>query len=292
MREQTIADSFEFSGIGLHTGELATVRIFPAPPGKGIIFRRVDLDNFELRADVASVARVAYATTLMNRGVWISTVEHLLSALYGVGIDNAYVELDNFEVPILDGSALPYVEAIARVGTVQQDRVRQYIRITKEFVITEGDKTLGIYPSDGFSIKYDIDFSHPLIGAQSLDLEFTGTNYADWIAPARTFGFYHEVEMLLASGLARGGSLENAIVLTETGMLNDTSLRFPDEFVRHKTLDLLGDFALIGQPVLGRLVAHRAGHALHTRFAAELLESTAHWTMDSGAEKVSVASAR
>src|SRR5205823_3401012 len=268
----------------LHTGELATVRILPAPAGKGIIFRRVDLDNFELRADVASVARVAYATTLMSRGVWISTVEHLLSALYGIGIDNAYIELDNFEVPILDGSALPYVEAIARVGIAQQNRTREYIRITKEFVLNEGGKTLGIYPSDTFSIKYDIDFSHPLIGTQSLDVQFTGTNYADLIAPARTFGFYHEVEKLQASGLVRGGSLENAIVLTQTGMLNDTSLRFPDEFVRHKTLDLLGDFALIGQPVLGRLVANKAGHALHTRFAGELLASKSHWTVDSRTE--------
>jgi len=291
MHEQTIGDSFEFSGIGLHTGELATVRIFPAPAGKGIIFRRVDLDNFELRADVGSVARVAYATTLMSRGVWISTVEHLLSGLYGVGIDNAYIELDNFEVPILDDSALPFVEAIARVGIVQQNRVRQYIRITKEFVLKEGDKTLGIYPSNKFSIKYDINFSHPLIGKQGVDVEFTGTNYAELIAPARTFGFYHEVEMLQASGLVRGGSLDNAIVLTETGMLNDTSLRFHDEFVRHKTLDLLGDFALIGQQVLGRLVANRAGHALHTRFVGELLESTSHWTIDTGAE-MSVSSAR
>src|SRR5262245_29849213 len=291
MREQTVADSFEFSGIGLHTGEPATVRIFPAPAGKGLVFRRIDLDNFELRADVRSVARVAYATTLMSRGVWISTVEHLLSALYGVGIDNAYIELDNFEVPILDGSALPYVEAIARVGIVKQNRVRQYIRITKEFVLNEGAKTLGIYPADTFSIRYDIDFAHPLIGRQSLDVEFKGTNYADSIAPARTFGFYYEVEKLQASGLVRGGSLENAIVLTQTGMLNDTSLRFPDEFVRHKTLDLLGDVALIGRPVLGRLVANKAGHALHTRFAGELLDSKSHWTVDSPTA-VSVSSAR
>jgi UDP-3-O-[3-hydroxymyristoyl] N-acetylglucosamine deacetylase len=291
MGEQTIGDSFEFSGIGLHTGEHATVRIFPAPAGKGIVFRRIDLDNFELRADVASVARVAYATTLMSRGVWISTVEHLLSALYGVGIDNAYIELDNFEVPILDGSALPYVQAIARVGIVKQNRVRQYIRITKEFVLNEGEKTLGIYPADTFSIKYDIDFAHPLIGRQSLDVEFRGTNYADSIAPARTFGFYHEVEKLQASGLVRGGSLENAIVLTQNGMLNDTSLRFPDEFVRHKTLDLLGDFALIGQPVLGRLIANKAGHALHTRFAGELLASRSHWTVDSRME-IPVSAAR
>jgi UDP-3-O-[3-hydroxymyristoyl] N-acetylglucosamine deacetylase len=291
MYERTIADPIEFRGIGLHTGEPATLRILPAPAGKGIIFRRVDLDNFELRADVASVARVAYATTLMNRGVWISTVEHLLSALYGVGVDNAYIELDNFEVPILDGSALPYTEAIARTGLVQQKRRRKYIRITREFVLKDGEKTLGIYPSETFSIKYDIDFPHPLIGRQCIDVEFTGANYANAIAPARTFGFYDEVEKLQASGLVRGGSLENAIVLTETGMLNDTSLRFSDEFVRHKTLDLLGDFALIGQPVLGRLIANRAGHALHTRFVAQLLESPSHWVLGAAPE-AAVSSAR
>src|SRR6478672_1514309 len=148
MREQTLGGPIEFTGVGLHTGENATVRILPAPAGKGIIFRRIDLDNFELRADVVSVARVAYATTLMKKGVWISTVEHVLSALYGIGIDNAYVELDNFEVPILDGSALPYTGAIARVGVVRQKRARQYIRIAKEFVLKDGDKFLGIYPSD------------------------------------------------------------------------------------------------------------------------------------------------
>jgi UDP-3-O-[3-hydroxymyristoyl] N-acetylglucosamine deacetylase len=291
MQEQTIAKPIEFSGIGLHTGERARLRILPAPEGKGIIFRRVDLDNFELRADVGSVARVAYATTLMKRGVWISTVEHLLSALYGVGIDNAYIELDNFEVPILDGSARPFTEAITRVGIHKQNRRKQYIRITKEFVLNDGDKTIGIYPSNHFAIQYDIDFPHPLIGRQRIDVQFTGTNYADFIAPARTFGFYREVEKLQAGGLIRGGSLENAIVLTETGMLNETSLRFPDEFVRHKTLDLLGDFALIGQPVMGRLVAHRAGHALHTRFVAELLDSTSHWMVDTPSE-LSVSSAR
>src|SRR4026208_1259978 len=179
MREQTLKNSIAFSGVGLHTGEAAAMRVLPAPAGKGIVFRRLDLDNFELRADVGSVERVAYATTLMSRGVWISTVEHLLSACYALGVDNAYIELDNFEVPILDGSALPYTEAIGRVGIVKQRRLRQYIRIAKEFVLTDGDKTLGIYPSDTFSIEYDINFPHPLIGKQSLSVELTGTNYAD-----------------------------------------------------------------------------------------------------------------
>src|SRR5690242_11811922 len=182
MHEQTVSAPIEFSGIGLHTGGNATLRILPAPAGKGIVFRRVDLDNFELRADVGSVARVAYATTLMSRGVWISTVEHLLSALYGIGIDNAYVELDNFEVPILDGSGIPSTEAIIRAGIVKQTRPRQYLRITKEFVLKDGQKTLRIYPSETFSIQYDINFPHLLIGKQSLHVEFTGTNYADLIA--------------------------------------------------------------------------------------------------------------
>ncbi len=288
MFERTIAAPVEFKGVGLHTALPASLRILPAPAGKGIIFRRVDLDNFEIRADVGSVARVAYATTLMNRGVWISTVEHLLSALYGMGIDNAYLELDNFEVPILDGSALPYVDAIARAGITTETRPRRYIRILKEFKLTEGQKTLSILPSNTFSIKYDIDFPHPLVGTQALDFEMTAANYAESIGPARTFGFYNEVETLRANGLIRGGSLDNAIVLTETGMLNDSPLRFKDEFVRHKTLDLLGDFALIGQPVLGRLIADRAGHALHTRFVGELLESTSHWTLDTAHDETSI----
>jgi UDP-3-O-[3-hydroxymyristoyl] N-acetylglucosamine deacetylase len=292
MHQQTIAAPVEFRGIGLHTGVPVSLRILPAPAGKGIVFRRVDLDNFEIRADVGSVTRVAYATTLMNRGVWISTVEHLLSALYGLAIDNAYLELDNFEVPILDGSAQPYIDAIARVGTTIQNRRRRCIRILKEFTVGEGQKTLTICPSDTFSIKYEIDFPHPLVGKQTLDVDMTAANYAESIGPARTFGFYREVENLQANGLIRGGSLENAIVLTETGMLNDSPLRFRDEFVRHKALDLLGDFALIGQPVLGRLVAHRAGHALHTRFVAELLESTSHWTLDMGHVKTAVSAAR
>jgi UDP-3-O-[3-hydroxymyristoyl] N-acetylglucosamine deacetylase len=282
MKEQTIASPVEFSGIGLHTGEAATMRILPAPAGKGIVFRRVDLDDFELRADVGSVERVAYATTLMNRGVWISTVEHLLSAMYGLGIDNAFVELDNFEVPILDGSGLRYAEAIQRVGIVALEAERSIMRITKPFALEENGKTLAIHPSEKFSIKYEIGFPHPLIGDQKLEVEITPENYASLIAPARTFGFYEEVEQLQASGLVRGGSLENAIVLTANGMLNETSLRFPDEFVRHKILDLLGDFALIGQYVQGRIVANRAGHALHTRFVAELLASTDHWTVSAG----------
>jgi UDP-3-O-[3-hydroxymyristoyl] N-acetylglucosamine deacetylase len=278
MREQTLAAPIEFSGVGLHTGQPVTMRLLPAPAGKGIVFRRVDLDNFELQADVGSVERVAYATTLMSRGVWISTVEHLLSALYALGVDNAVIELDNFEVPILDGSALPYADAIRQAGIVRLQAPRSYMRIEKPFILEENGKSIAIYPSDSLSLEYEIGFQHPLIGHQKLEVKMTPENYRTLIAPARTFGFYHEVEALQAAGLVRGGTLENAIVLTETGMLNETSLRYPDEFVRHKILDLLGDFALVGQQVLGRLTANRAGHALHTRFVAALLESTSHWS--------------
>jgi len=278
MREQTLKGPIEFSGVGLHTGQTATMRILPAPAGKGIVFRRVDLDNFELRADVGSVERVAYATTLMSRGVWISTVEHLLSALYALGIDNAVIELDNFEVPILDGSALLFTQAIQQAGVARLQTPRTYARIEKPFVLEENGKSIAIYPSDSLSLEYEIGFPHPLIGHQKLEVKITPENYCALIAPARTFGFYHEVEALQAAGLVRGGSLENAIVLTENGILNETSLRYPDEFVRHKILDLLGDFALMGQQVLGRLTANRAGHALHTRFVAALLESTTHWS--------------
>jgi UDP-3-O-[3-hydroxymyristoyl] N-acetylglucosamine deacetylase len=278
MREQTLKTPIEFNGVGLHTGQTATMRILPAPAGKGIVFRRLDLDNFELKADVGSVERVAYATTLMSRGVWISTVEHLLSALYALGVDNAIIELDNFEVPILDGSALPYTEAIQKAGVAQLQAPRTYVRIERPFVLEENGKSIAIHPSDSLSLEYEIGFPHPLIGYQKLEVKITPENYRALIAPARTFGFYHEVEALQAAGLVRGGSLENAIVLTENGMLNETSLRYPDEFVRHKILDLLGDFALMGQQVLGRLTANRAGHALHTRFVAALLESTTHWS--------------
>lgn len=289
MRERTLAAPVEFSGIGLHTGEPVQMRVLPAPPGKGIVFRRVDLDNFEMRADVTSVSRVAYATTLMKTGVWISTVEHLLSALYGMSVDNAYVEIDNLEVPILDGSARPYTDALAQVGLLEQPRSRKCIRITRPFVIDDNGKYLGIFPADGFFAKYSVDFKHPLIGRQEFEVDCSGNQYATSIAPARTFGFYNEVEMLQASGLVRGGSLENAIVLTETGMLNDVPLRYPDEFVRHKILDLLGDFALIGRPVLGRLVANKAGHALHTRFVGELLKRRECWVMASASVRGPIA---
>lgn len=282
MPERTLADRIRFSGVGLHTGEPVSMEVSPAPEGTGIVFRRADLDDFEIPAEVSSVARVAYATTLMRNGVWISTVEHLLSALYGIGVDNAYVDMDNLEVPILDGSARPFTDAIGEVGLVAQKRRREYLRIVEPFSVCDEEqgKSLSIYPADTFEIECMIDFDHPFIGPQELSLRCTGDAYAEAIAPARTFGFERDLSALQNSGLIRGGSLENAILLTDTDMVNKTPLRFKDEFVRHKILDLLGDFALIRRPVLGRLVAHRAGHALHTRFVGGLLESPDHWVVE------------
>lgn len=284
MYERTLAASIHFDGVGLHTGQPVSMEVVPAPAGTGVVFRRVDLDDFEIPADVSCVSRVAHATTLMRNGVWISTVEHLLSALYGVGVDNAYVDMDNLEVPILDGSARPFTDAIARVGLVTETRAREYLRIVREFSMfdDEGGKSLAIYPADNFEIEYAINFDHPFIGPQALAVECTGDAYSTSIAPARTFGFERDVAALQNDGLIRGASLDSAILLTASGMLNESPLRFKDEFVRHKILDLLGDFALIRRPVRGRLVANRAGHALHTRFVAGLLESPDHWVIEQG----------
>lgn len=268
--QQTLNAPIKFSGMGLHTGESVEVRVVPAPPDTGLVFRRVDLDNFEIPAVVQNVARVAYATTLMKQGVLISTVEHLLSSLYIFGVDNALIEIDNLEVPILDGSALKFVEKIAQTGLQQQSSQRRYLRVEKSLEIRDRDRTIAVHPADHFQISYSIDFNHPMIGRQSFDFEASPELFSREVAPARTFGFYREVEELKKKGLVRGGSLDNAIVLTDREILNGT-LRFKDEFVRHKVLDGIGDLALIGKPLLARVVAHKAGHALHTHLVTRIL---------------------
>ena len=268
--QHTLAAPIEFSGLGLHTGESVQVRVAPAPPETGLVFRRVDLDGFEIEAVVQNVARVAYATTLMKQGVLISTVEHLLSSLYIFGVDNAVIEIDNLEVPILDGSALEFVEKIAGTGLEQQSARRRYLRVEKPLEVRDRDRTIAVYPADRFQISYSIDFDHPMIGRQKFDFEASPEVFSREVAPARTFGFYREVEQLKEKGLVRGGSLDNAIVLTDQGILNDI-LRFEDEFVRHKVLDGIGDLALIGRPLLARVVAHKAGHALHTHLVTRIL---------------------
>ncbi len=257
------------------------LRILPAAAGTGIIFRRVDLDGFTVEAVGRNVARVSYATSLMKKGVLISTTEHLLSAFIGLGVDNAAVELDNLELPILDGSARPFVEMVQKVGLKAQRRKRTYLRIRKEIELRDGDKFIAVYPSPGYSVSYAINFPHPLIGRETFQVELSGDLYRREIAPARTFGFLHDAEAMRNLGLIRGASAENVIVLSADGILNPP-LRYEDEFVRHKVLDLIGDLALLGRRIIGRVVADRAGHAMHTALVSRILRDRSLWEETSG----------
>jgi UDP-3-O-[3-hydroxymyristoyl] N-acetylglucosamine deacetylase len=275
--EHTLAAATEFSGIGLHSGAPVNMRLLPATAGSGIIFRRTDLDNFEIEATGRNVAKVSYATSLMRKGVLISTTEHLLSALIGMGIDNVIVELDNLELPILDGSSLPYVQAFREAGIKTQRRRREYLRVLKAVEVRENDKFIAVYPGDGYSIAYDIDFPRP-IGKSAFELDLSQGAYGTQIAPARTFGFREDEQRLRDMGLIRGVCEENAIVLSADGVQNGP-LRFPDEFVRHKVLDLIGDLALAGHHILGRVVAERAGHAMHTSLVSRLLRDKNAWEL-------------
>ena len=274
--EQTIRASTACTGVGLHSGAPVSLRILPAPAGTGIVFRRTDLDGFEIEASGRNVARVSYATSLMKKGVLISTTEHLLSAFIGAGIDNAIVELDNLELPILDGSARPFVEMIENAGIRRQRKIRTYLRIVRELELREGDKFIAVYPANTYSVSYSINFPHPQIGRQTFCVQLTNGSYVREIAPARTFGFLHEAEAMRQQGLIRGASIENAIVLNRDEVLN-LPLRFVDEFVRHKVLDLIGDLALIGKQILGSVVADRAGHAMHTALVSRLLRDKSYW---------------
>ncbi len=240
------------------------------------MFHRVDLDGFEVEAISRNVARVSYATSLMKKGVLISTTEHLLSAFIGTGIDNAIVELDNLELPILDGSAQPFVELIQQAGIRKQRRPRTYLRIRHGLEMREGDKFIAVYPADTYSVSYTIDFPHPLIGKETLSVELANGNYFREIAAARTFGSRQDEKTLRNMGLIRGASRENCVVLTKDGVENPP-LRFADEFVRHKVLDLIGDLALLGKQILGNVVADRAGHAMHTALVSRLLRDRTLW---------------
>jgi UDP-3-O-[3-hydroxymyristoyl] N-acetylglucosamine deacetylase len=252
------------------------MRILPAPPGRGIVFRRTDLDDFEIEANSRNVARVSYATSLMKKGVLISTTEHLLSAFTGLGVDNAIVELDNLELPILDGSALPFVDLIQKAGIRKQRRPRRYLKILREVEMREGNKFISVYPADTYSVSYSINFPHPLIGKETFQLELSNGSYLKNIAAARTFGSRADEKAMRNMGLIRGASRENCIVLTRDGIENGP-LRFPDEFVRHKVLDLVGDLALLGKPILGKILADRAGHAMHTALVSRILRDQTLW---------------
>jgi UDP-3-O-[3-hydroxymyristoyl] N-acetylglucosamine deacetylase len=243
----------------------------PAPPSTGIVFIRTDLDRFPIAASWRHVARVSYATSLMRKGVLISTTEHLLSAFFSLGLDNAYVEIDNLEVPILDGSALPYVDMLSRAGFRTYRRRRKYLRIRRPVTIQDGERRISLLPADHFELSCDVFFSHPLVGRQSIEMEVSAERYAAEIAPARTFGFSAELDKMLDMGLIRGASLENALCFENDGVKNPGGLRFPDECVRHKALDLIGDLALVGRPLLGHVIAERAGHAMHTALVAKIM---------------------
>ncbi len=253
------------------------MRLVPAPAGSGIVFRRTDLDGFEIPATGRNVAKVSYATSLMRGSVLISTTEHLLSALIGFGVDNVIVEVDNLELPILDGSALPYVEAFQSVGLKQQRRRREYLRILKEVEVREGGKFIGVYPGSGYGIDYSIDFPQP-IGSARFQGDLESGDYARLIAPARTFGFREDEPKLRDMGLIRGASEACVIILTAEGVQNGP-LRFADEFVRHKVLDLIGDLALAGRRIQGRVVAERAGHAMHTALVQRLMRDRSAWEL-------------
>ena len=284
--QNTIARPVSTEGIGLHTGVQVHIRLLPAPGNTGLVFKRVDLEGFPIKATAKNVARVSYATSLMRKGVLISTTEHLLSALAASGVDNVFIEIDNLEVPIMDGSALPFIKLIQEAGLKKQRAKRSWAKILKPVEVVDGQKRVAVYPATDFKITYRITFNHPLIGEQERSFSMNQAGYEQGIAPARTFGFLDEVEMLRKSGLVRGGSLENAIVLTRTGVMNPEGLRFPDEFCRHKILDVIGDLAMFGRPLLGHVVADRAGHAMHIALVSRLLSEKSAWKLVQAPESV------
>ena len=276
--QRTLRRPISCAGIGLHSGRKVTLSLRPASADTGIRFRRSDLGGLEIPATVKHVGGINYATGLTRDAVKVDTVEHLLAALVSLGIDNVVVELNSPEVPIMDGSASPFIYLIHEAGLRDLSAPRRYLKVLRPLSLSRGEKSIAIYPSDSFKVTYSIAFDHPLLHHQSRTVQVTESSFVEEIAPARTFTFLKEVEALRQRGLALGGSLENAIVIGETGVLN-SPLRFDDEFVRHKILDVIGDMALVGHPIVGHLVAHRGGHALHTAFAAHVLEEGDAWTL-------------
>lgn len=279
--QRTLRRAISCVGIGLHSGNKVQLSLKPAQADFGIRFRRTDVGDQEVRASVQHLAGINLATALSSNQVSVETVEHLLAALVSMRIDNVLIELNSPEVPIMDGSSAPFIYLIQEAGVKTLSASRQYLKILKPISLSKGDKRIALYPSEHFKVTYSISYDHPLLRHQARTLTITEESFIEEIAPARTFTFLKDVEMLRQNGLALGGSLDNAIVLGETGVLNN-ALRFDDEFVRHKILDAIGDLALVGHPVIGHLVAHRAGHGLHTEFAGKILEATDCWTLVEG----------
>ncbi len=287
--QRTLRHSTPCTGIGLHSGQKVSIVLKPAPADHGIRFVRTDL-NQEVRATIDSLGGAQQLQTGLRVGdASIETIEHLLSALRSLGVDNVLVELNQPEVPIMDGSASPWVYLIQSTGTVEQAAPRRTIEVLRSVEVQEGDKRITVHPYDGFKVTYAISFDHPLLRHQEKSLEVSEQVFVDEIAPARTFGFLKDVELMRQRGLALGGSLDNAVVIGETGVLNP--LRFDDEFVRHKMLDAIGDLALLGHPIRGHVVVQRGGHALHTKFAAELLRQPDAWRLVDASEPSGVPAA-
>ena len=275
--QTTIGQEVETHGVGLHTAVKSRLRLVPAPADTGIVFRRVDLDNFEIEAQVRNVARVSYATSLMKKGVLLSTTEHLLAALYSCGVDNVYVEIDALELPILDGSSQPFIEMLEQAGIRRLRKRRRYLKVVKPLEVSEGGRRIGIYPAEISACIALWSMRIRLSGSRKSNCAW-GANHSArcWRRRAR-LASCRILKGCARMGLIRGGSLENAIVLDEIGVMNGP-LRFPDEFGRHKALDLIGDLALVGRPLLARVEAHKAGHALHTQLVTRLLADPSLWT--------------
>ena len=271
--QQTLGNKATFSGIGLHTGKLITLTLRPAEAGTGIVFHRVDLaPAVSIEARAANVVNTRLSTSIGNGETSVSTIEHLMAALYGCGIDNAHVDINGPEVPIMDGSAAAFMQAIIEAGTKGSSKPRKYLVVKKPVSVIEGDKKISIIPSRFYKISFDMQFAHKAVRSQSRSMTFTPSGFASEIASARTFGFLAEVEMLKSHGLALGGSLENAVVIGDEGVLNQEGLRFPDEFVRHKILDSVGDLALAGHRLIGHVKATKSGHDLNHKLVTELLK--------------------
>jgi UDP-3-O-[3-hydroxymyristoyl] N-acetylglucosamine deacetylase len=282
LQQRTLKSLIRATGVGLHSGVKVTMTLRPAAPDTGIVFRRVDLDPpVELRADPFAVGDTRLASCLERDGVKIATVEHLMSALSGLGIDNAWVDVDAAEIPIMDGSAAPFVFLIQSAGIEEQKAAKKFIRVKKTVRVEDGDKWAELKPCDGFRLTFSIVFSHPVFDKSnpSVTVDFAEHSYVREVARARTFGFMQDVEAMRSQGLALGGSLENAIVMDEYRVLNADGLRYGDEFVKHKVLDAVGDLYLLGHPLLGAFSAHKSGHALNNKLLRALLADRTAWEM-------------
>jgi UDP-3-O-[3-hydroxymyristoyl] N-acetylglucosamine deacetylase len=277
--QRTLKKEIPCEGIGLHTGKPVRMTLKPASAGTGIVFLRSDLGGAEVKAVASNTASTGYATSLSQEGVFVKTVEHLLAAFAGLNIDNVAVELDSEEVPIIDGSARPFVRLIAEAGIRTLEALQPVLKIIKPVFVREGNKQLAMWPAEATSISYFIDFNHPMLKEQSLQYQPTEEAFLREVSDARTFGFMSDVKALQANGLAKGASLDNAVALGEDSVLNKDGLRYKDEFVRHKILDLIGDLSLMGMPVIGHIVAHKSGHALNAQMVSKLLNTPQSWIL-------------